>query len=104
MDRAAWRAVSVVFGVMLVIIGVFVMGHFGQANAACGASPTAATTASSVGNCSFAGNGYSIGISALAIGCVLLLGAFILTLSIPVKDSVERVQRAVPDVRSADIS
>jgi hypothetical protein len=86
MDRATWRAVSVIFGLILVVAGIFVMGHFGQTDAACGASPTVATAVSPSGNCSFAANGYSVGIAALAVGCVLLVGAFILTLSIPAKE------------------
>ena len=88
MDRATWRAVSVIFGVILVLVGMFVMGHFGQTNAACGASPADAVSGAG-GNCSFAANGYSVGIAALAVGCVLLIGAFILTLSIPLKDSAD---------------
>jgi len=86
MDRATWRAVSVIFGVIFVVVGVLAMGHFGQTNAVCGASPAVSSTVTTGENCSFAGNGFSFGIAALALGCVLLVGAFILTLSIPAKD------------------
>ena len=86
MDRATWRAVSVIFGVIFALVGVFAMGHFGQTNAACAASTQAATTVAPGGNCAFAAYGYSVGIAALAVGCVLLLGAFVLTLAVTPRD------------------
>ena len=83
MDRATWRAVSVVFSVIFVCAGVLAMTHFGQTDAACGTAATAVGTTSPGGNCSFAAFGYNAGIAALAVGCVLLLGAFVLTLAVP---------------------
>ena len=89
MDRATWRAVSAIFGVISVLMAVLALSHFGQTNAACGASPAAVNTLNTGGNCSFAAAGYSIGIASLAVGCVLLIGAFILTVSIPATDRAD---------------
>ena len=73
---------SVIFGAILVLLGILAVGHFGQTNAACGA-PSAGVNVNPRGNCTFVAYGFGFAVAALAVGCVLFVGAFILTLSIP---------------------